>query len=375
MDVYQKLDLLAGDSQYDMACACATSDKERRHRGLDGRWLYPVPLAAGGYGILLKTLVTNACANDCRYCPLRATSNARRCSLTPDETASAFMDINRRRQLIGLFLTSGVCGTSDQAMERLTATASILRKRHNYRGYIHLKIIPGASTAAIDEALRLSTCVSLNLETPGAAHFKKLSATKDYLRDIIAPARYIAEQTSRGMPRSRVRCSTQFIVGASDESDREIVRYMGGVYNRLRFDRVYFSAYQSGVGEPNLQGGCETDETRHARLTREHRLYQVDFLMRRYGFASTEMEYGAGGNLDLSLDPKEVWAGRHPEFFPVRVNTAERDSLLRVPGLGPTAVSRILEARKSRRVRDLGGLRLARKLTAKAEAYLDFSTG
>ena len=373
MDTFQKLDLLAEDSQYDMACACGTSDKDRRHRGLDGRWLYPVPIASGGHGILLKTLITNTCVNDCRYCPLRANANARRCTITPDEIASAFMDINRRRGLIGCFLSSGVSAAGDQAMERLTDAAAILRKRHNYRGYIHLKIIPGASTAAIDEALRLASSVSLNVETPGAAHFKKLSATKDYLRDIIAPIKYIAEQTARGMPRSRVTCSTQFIVGASDESDREIVQYMGGIYDRLKFKRVYFSAYQSGAGGNNLPGEPDTLETRHARLTREHRLYQVDFLMRRYGFDSAEMEYTPAGNLDLTLDPKEVWAARHPEFFPVRVNLADSAALLRVPGLGPTAVWRIMEARKSRQVRDLGGLRLARKLTAKAEAYLDFS--
>ena len=373
MDTYEKLDLLAGDSQYDLACACACNDKDRRHRGLDGRWLYPVPVASGGYGIMLKTLVSNACSNDCKYCPLRAGSNARRCSLTPDEIAGAFMDINRRRNLIGCFLTSGVSGTSDQTMERLTAAASILRTRHGYRGYIHLKIIPGASTAAMDEALRLATAVSLNIETPGQKHFEKLSKSKDYLRDIIAPLSYLSARTANGAPHARVKCTTQFVVGASDESDREIVRYMGGIYDRLKFQRVYFSAYQPDAGT-DLFGEPDTLETRHARLTREHRLYQVDFLLRRYGFAAAEMEYAPSGNLDLSLDPKEVWAARNPGFFPVRVNTADLAALLRVPGLGPTMASRILEARKSRSLRDLGGLRMARKLAAKAEAYLDFST-
>ena len=372
MDTFQKLDLLAQDSQYDLACACGTSDKDRRRRGLDGRWLYPVPLASGGHGILFKSLISNTCQNDCRYCPLRGGSNVQRCALTPDETANAFLEINRRRNLLGLFLSSGVTGTGDQAMQRLIDAAAILRKRHRYRGYIHLKIIPGASTAAIDEALRLSSAVSLNVETPGAGHFQKLSHTKDYLRDIIAPLKYIAQQTGRGMPRSRVKCSTQFIVGASDETDREIVQYMGGIYDRLHFQRVYFSAYQP-VGAIDFAGEPDTPETRHARLTREHRLYQVDFLMRRYGFASAEMEFTSGGNLDLAMDPKEMWAVRHPEFFPVRINTADEEALLRVPGLGPTMVKRVLETRRIRGLSDLGGLRMARKLAAKAEAYLDFS--
>ncbi len=373
MDTFQKLDLLAQDSQYDLACACGTSDKDRRRRGLDGRWLYPVPTAQGGYGIMLKTLMSNVCTNDCRYCPLRGGSDVRRCSLSPDEVAAAFIDQTRKRDLIGLFLSSGVIGTSDQTMEKLTAAAAILRRRYHYRGYIHLKVIPGASTAAIDEALRLSSAVSLNIETPGTQHFEKLSKSKDYLRDIIAPLKYISEQTGAGMPHSRVKCTTQFIVGASDETDREIVHYMGGIYDRLRFQRVYFSAYQSGADSVNLFGESETLQTRHARLTREHRLYQVDFLLRRYGFAAAEMEYTNVGNLDLASDPKEVWAQRHPEFFPVRINTADQTALLRVPGLGPTAVGRILETRRHRRLPDLGGLRVARKLAAKAEAYLDFS--
>ena len=372
MNTLEKLDLLAQDSQYDLACACACNDKDRRHRGLDGRWLYPVPVASGGYGIMLKTLVSNACANDCKYCPLRAGSNVQRCSLTPDEIASTFIDINRRRQLIGCFLTSGVCGSSDQSMERLTAAASILRKRYQYRGYIHLKVLPGASTAAIDEALRLASAVSLNVETPGQKHFEKLSKSKDYLRDIIAPIKYLSEQTARGARHSRVKCTTQFVVGASDETDREIVHYMGGIYDRLKFQRVYFSAYQPDAAV-DLFGEPDTLESRHARLTREHRLYQVDFLLRRYGFNSAEMEYAQNGNLDLSLDPKETWAVRHPEFFPVRINTADTHTLLRVPGLGPTIVNRILETRKTRSLRDLSGLRMARKLAARAEAYLDFS--
>lgn len=373
MDVYEKLDLLAEDSQYDLACACGTSDKDRRRRGLDGRWLYPVPLTRGGYGIMLKTLMTNVCTNDCRYCPLRGDSNVRRCSLTPDEVASTFLEYDRRRNLLGLFLSSGVIGTSDQTMDRLIAAASILRKRHHYRGYIHLKIIPGASTAAIDEALALSSAVSLNIETPGAQHFDRLSRSKNFMRDIIAPLKYLSEQTGKGTRHSRVKCTTQFIVGASDETDREIIHYMGGIYDKLKFQRVYFSAYQAGANDLNLFGERESTQTRHARLTREHRLYQVDFLLRRYGFGAAEMAYAPSGNLDLETDPKESWAVRHPEYFPIRVNTADRDTLLRVPGLGPVAVGRLLDARRHRRVSDLGGLRLARKLAAKAEPYLDFS--
>jgi len=373
MDTRQKLDILSEDSQYDLACACATTKHEHRRRGLDGRWLYPVPLSRGGYGIMLKTLLSNACSNDCRYCPLRSNANARRCTLTPDETARLFMDYVRSRRVFGLFLSSGVIGTPDQTMDRLTATASLLRYRYHFRGYIHLKIIPGASTAAIEEAMRLSTAVSLNIETPGHSHFAKLSQAKDYDRDIIAPLKFMAEQTAKGQPHAGVKCTTQFIVGASDETDREIVRYMDGIYHRLKFERIYFSAYQPGLGERNIPGENNFTLSADDRLTREHRLYQADFLLRRYGFQPGELLFQSDGNFDLSRDPKEVWAIRHPEFFPVRINQATKADLLRVPGLGPTYVDRIVELRKIHRLPDLAGIGIRGKPAEKAAAWLDFS--
>ena len=225
MDTIEKLNILSEDSQYDLSCACANSPKEHRRRGLDGRWLYPVPLARGGYGIMLKTLLSNACSSDCKYCPLRADGNTpRRCSLSPDEVAKLFMDYLRKQWLLGIFLSSGIVRSPDYTMQLLTDTAAILRYRYRYRGYIHLKIIPGASDAAIRHALSLASAVSLNIEAPGRAHFARLSSYKDYDRDIIAPLKLMAAETAKGAEFNRVRCTTQFIVGASDESDREIVR-------------------------------------------------------------------------------------------------------------------------------------------------------
>lgn len=373
MDTWQKLDILSEDSQYDLACACGTGKEDRRRRGLDGKWLYPVPLSRGGYGIMLKTLLSNACSNDCRYCPLRSNANARRCTLTPEETAKMFMDYLRRQFLIGIFLSSGVVGTPDRTMELLTATAAILRYKYQYRGYIHLKIIPGASAAAIEEAMRLASAISLNIETPGRDHFSKLSHSKDYDRDIIAPLKFMAERTGKGQPHAKVKCTTQFIVGASDETDREIVRYMDGIYNRLNFERVYFSAYQPGLGERDIPGENNFILSPDERLTREHRLYQVDFLLRRYHFKPDEMVFTPDGNLELGRDPKETWAVNHPEFFPVRINTAAKDELLRVPGLGPTYVDRVIAARKERRLSDLTPVGIKGKLAAKAVGWIDFS--
>jgi predicted DNA-binding helix-hairpin-helix protein len=321
METIEKLKVLSKDSQYDLACACGTNRDDHRTRGLDGKWLYPVALPQGGYSVLLKTLLSNACANDCRYCPLRSDSNVRRCTLRPEEVAR------------------------------------LLRKDHGYRGYIHLKIIPGASDAAIEEALSLSTAVSLNIEAPGRKHFDLLTGRKDFDRDIMRPIKLMGRLTGEGMRFAKIKCTTQFIVGASHETDSEIIHYMSGLYRRLNFKRVYFSAYQQGLGSPDIPGERRNVGNAREPFVREHRLYQVDFLFRRYGFSEKEIPLDGSGNLSLEKDPKQAWADSHPSFYPVRINTADREALLRVPGIGPETVKVLLKARREGRIRcieDLG---------------------
>jgi len=373
MDVREKLDLLSSDSQYDLACACGTG-RDRRRRSVDGsRWLYPVPMTSGGFGIMFKTLMTNACGNDCRYCPLRSRGNAARCKVTPDEVVGTFLDYHRRLGLYGIFLSSGVPDTPDRAMEPLIAAAEMLRRREHYRGEVHLKIIPGASEAAITEAMRYASTVSLNIEVPGKSHFEKLSEAKDFECDIVRPLKFMTAHAGDG--RRRVKTTTQFIVGASDETDAEIVRYMDGLYNRLRMNRIYFSAYQQGLGDPAIPGERRRFDLSDGRdrLTREHRLYQVDFLLRKYGFATSELVFEPDGQLDLKFDPKERWAQTHPALFPVRLKSADRETLLRVPGLGPVYVSRILKTRRENTMRSLADIGLVGVNAMKAASYLDFS--
>ena len=198
MDALGKLQALSDASQYDLSCACGTRQgSDHRTRGNDGTWLYPVSLPRGGTSIMLKTLMSNVCVNDCKFCPYRDTRDIPRCTIGPDELANLFMEYVRRKQVIGIFLSSGVVGTPDRSMALLTDTARILRERHDYRGYVHLKIIPGASDGAVDEALRLASGVSLNIETPGAGRFSQLSTKKDYLRDIIRPMRRISALTGK----------------------------------------------------------------------------------------------------------------------------------------------------------------------------------
>jgi predicted DNA-binding helix-hairpin-helix protein len=315
MDTVEKLRVLSEDSQYDLACACGTGKDEHRKRGPDGRWLYPVSLPQGGYTVLLKTLLSNACVNDCKYCPLRSETNVRRCTLQPEEVARVFMEYQKKKRVFGLFLSSAVINNADYTMDKINTAARLLRYKHNFRGYIHLKIIPGASDAAIEDALSLATAVSLNIETPGRKHFTALSSKKDYDKDILHPIKLIGRLTEKGMRFSKVKCTTQFIVGASDERDSEIIHYMFGLYKRLNFKRVYFSAYQRGLGHPEILGEKQFFIDPEDSFMREHRLYQVDFLIRRYGFISEDILLDKTGNLRLDKDPKEVWAESHPEYL------------------------------------------------------------
>jgi len=355
-----------------LACACGSSEDEHRRRGGDGRWIYPVTLPHGGKSTLFKTLISNVCTNDCKYCPLREQMDIRRCSLGAEETVRVFLDYYNRREVFGLFLSSGVCGSADATMERLNRVARLLRKRHNYRGYIHLKIIPGSSDAAIEESVSLASAVSLNIETPGESNLAKLSQKKSYVRDIIEPMKLISKLVGRGSRYARVKQTTQFIVGAAGESDVEIVKYMGALYDRLKMDRVYFSAYQKGLGDESIAGEQARLEKQADVLTREHRLYQVDFLLRKYGFSESDIVFDENDNLSLAIDPKEAWAMGHPEVFPVNVNTASRWSLLRVPGLGPVTVKWILNRRKAGRIRHIEDVGKVGVRLEKARRHLAF---
>jgi len=368
----EKLEILSSDAQYDLACACGSSKEEHRRRSGQGKWIYPITLPNGGKSVLFKTLVSNVCTNDCKYCPLREGENLRRCNLGAEETAKVFLDYYKQRKVFGLFLSSGVFGSADATMEKLNQVARLLRKRYGFSGYIHLKVIPGASDAAIEDAVSLASAVSLNIETPGEANLAKLSEKKKYIRDIIEPIKLISRLTGRGAKYEKVKQTTQFIVGAAGELDTEIVKYMWGLYNSLKMHRVYFSAYQKGLGDGAIAGEKAKLVEPTEMFVREHRLYQVDFLMRKYGFKESDIVFNKEGNLSLACDPKEAWAQSHPEAFPVDVNRASKWELLRVPGLGLVTIKAILERRtkwRISRIEDLGkvGVRLG-----KASKYVVF---
>lgn len=370
MDTLSKLQVLSDASQYDLACACGTNNNDRRKRGSDGAWLYPVSLPRGGQAVMLKTLMSNVCVNDCKYCPYRSTADVRRCTIGPDEMAAVYLDYVHRKGVFGLFLSSGVIGTADNTMELLNGTARILRKKYGYKGHIHLKIIPGASDAAIEDSLGLANAVSLNIETPGKEHFNKLSRKKNYDLDIIRPLQRIADLTRNDERYLKVRKTTQFIIGASNETDAEVVKYTAGLYKKLKLNRVYFSAYQRGLGDQSIPGERCGAERKEDSFVREHRLYQSDFLLRMYGFSVQDFSFESNGNLSLQTDPKQIWAQNNPWFFPVNVNKADKWQLLRVPGIGPETAGKILKNRLESSFKTLDSLPVRGKRLELVKKYV-----
>jgi predicted DNA-binding helix-hairpin-helix protein len=374
----QKLDILADASKFDLACACKFKDEPGRSRGADGRWVYPAVLPSGRKVMLLKTLQSNACVNDCVYCPFNRRRDLARCSLGPDQMARTFMDLLQSNRVSGLFLSSGVPDSPDQTMDRMLGTAEILRHRFAFKGYIHLKVIPGASAACIEQAVRLATRVSVNIEAPSEERLARLSTAKRFYQDIVSTMQTITDL--RAQINRRCHQTTQFVVGAADETDREIVTATARLYERFRMERVYFSAYQDPVAprptQSTLFGDAPMPRTRgpgSEGFVREHRLYQVDFLLRKYGFARQDILFDENGNLALDEDPKTRWAMLHPEFYPVPINTADSSQLLRIPGIGPTGVQRIIQARRQGRIHGPEELRRLCTRSRIATPYVRFA--
>jgi predicted DNA-binding helix-hairpin-helix protein len=297
---------------------------------------------------MLKVLQASGCERSCIYCAERAGGLSTPCTLSPDELARSFVDLYAEHRVFGLFLSSAIRGGPVRTMDRMLGTAELLRGRHRYRGYLHLKIIPGSGPDQVERAMKLATRVSVNMEAPSAAHLRRIAPGKPFESGILAPMRQIAQAERSGRFR-RAGQTTQLVVGAAGENDREITGAAAWMYGELGLERVYYSALQPLAGTP-------TEGLPPVPFVREHRLYQVDFLLRKYGFAWNELVFDEAGALPLDQDPKAVWARAHPERFPIEINTAPRAELLRVPGIGPRSVGRILAARRQARIRSVGAL-------------------
>ncbi len=350
----EKLQILTDAAKYDVACT--SSGVERKGNGRD----MGNSIAAGichsfssdGRCIsLLKILLTNECIYDCRYCQNRCSNDLPRATFTPEEVCTLTMEFYRRNYIEGLFLSSGILRDPTFTMELLYRTLWLLRNRYRFRGYVHVKAIPGAEPELIRRTGFLADRMSVNLELPTAAGLKALAPNK-HRKSILTPMRQIqsgilANRNELALYRSAPHFvsggqSTQVIVGATPESDWQILNVAESLYQKFDLKRVFYSAFVNVTGDkalPALPGGPP--------LLREHRLYQADWLLRFYGFRASELLDEERPYFNVLLDPKEDWAVRHLECFPVEVNRAPLEQLLRVPGIGVKSARRIVAARRS----------------------------
>ena len=365
MDLLQKLEILADAAKYDASCASSGTSKRDslgQKTGVgstEGMGICHAYAPDGRCISLLKILLTNSCIYDCAYCINRRSSNVRRARFTPEEVVTLTLGFYRRNCIEGLFLSSGIIRSPDYTMEQVVRVARLLREEHGFRGYIHLKTIPDAAPELLAEAGRYADRLSINVELPTEQALERLAPEKDLpgIRRSMARMRLRIEEAraERGAPRfAPAGQSTQVIVGADSSSDRDILAMSTNLYGSYGLRRVYYSAFS-----PIPDASAQLPPQR-APLVREHRLYQADWLMRFYGFEASELVTDGAGNLDLARDPKLAWALANRGLFPVDVNAAPREMLLRVPGMGVRSVERILLARKHRRLRmdDLARLHL-----------------
>ena len=353
MDIFEKLEILSAAAKYDVAC---TSSGVRRG-GAAGTMGNAVSagichsFSADGRCIsLLKVLMSNACIYNCKYCVNRREADRPRASFTPRELAELTLHFYRRNYIEGLFLSSAVVKDPDYTCERMIETLRPLREEYRFRGYIHAKAIPGADDRLVARLGTLADRMSVNIELPSEKSLSLLAPdkTKEAILRPMGLAARLGEENRRELVRYRhaprfapAGQSTQMIVGATEESDRQILKMTEGLYRKYRLKRVFFSAY-TPVTEDSLLPALTTKPP----LLREHRLYQADWLLRFYGFSADELADESAPTLDPRFDPKCAWALKHPEFFPVEVNRAAYEQLLRVPGVGVKSARRIVAARR-----------------------------
>ena len=373
----QKLEILADAAKYDASCSSSGADKRNSRTGglgsTTGCGICHSYTPDGRCVSLLKILLTNACVFDCSYCINRRSSNVQRARFTAEEVVSLTLSFYKRNYIEGLFLSSGIIRSPDYTMEQIVRVARALREQHGFRGYIHLKTIPEAAPELIAEAGRHADRVSINIELPtenGLARFAPEKSSSS-IRRIMASTRLRIDQTKAEPEAPRFAPagqSTQMIVGADGAPDAAILSASATLYANYDLRRIYYSAFSP------IPDASSTLPAQAVPLAREHRLYQADWLFRFYGFEAGEITAGLpDGMLDLDIDPKLAWALRHRGRFPIDVNTASREELLRIPGLGSRTVDRLILARRhhSLRLDDLarlaGSVRRARPFVVTAD--------
>ncbi len=342
--------------------ACFTPKEQK------AAFVHPAQLPNGKQIVLLKTLLSSACERDCYYCPFRAGRDFRRATFKPQEFAELFMKINQAKMAEGIFLSSGIAAGGANTQNKILDTAEILRKRLGFRGYMHLKIMPGAEKGQVERAMQLADRVSVNLEAPNTERLAKLAPHKVFLEELLQPLKWV-EEIRRAQPAYKFwngrypSTVTQFVAGGSDESDLELLTTTDWLMKNVRLKRAYFSAFHP-IRDTPLENKAAVDPLR------EHRLYQASFLLRDYGFDLEEMPFTQSGNLPLPTDPKLAWAQMNLTDRPLEINRAEKRELLRVPGIGLKGAEAILSARRTGKLRDLTALRKLGIVVARAAPFL-----
>ena len=360
MDVLEKLTILTDAAKYDAACTSSGGNRAAK-KGYIGNTSTSVAgcchtFSADGRCVsLLKVLLTNRCVYDCKYCVNRRSNDTRRAAFTPEELADLTISFYRRNYIEGLFLSSGVFRSPDYTTELMIRTLRLLRETYRFNGYIHAKAIPGTAPELVEQLGLLADRLSVNIELPSEAGLKTLAPDKTKSA-ILTPMRQIQARNCqnkeelikyRHAPKfAPAGQSTQLIVGATPDSDFHILRLTQGLYDRYHLKRVFYSAYV-----PVMEHALLPAKDVKPPLLREHRLYQADWLLRFYGFRAEELLDEQHRDFDTRVDPKCSWALAHLEFFPVEVNTADYETLLRIPGVGVISAKRILSARRAGRLR------------------------
>lgn len=352
MGVDVKLATLAAAARFDV-CGCSSNMRSEANSD-PTRFIYKAALPDGGCTSLFKVLLTNACVNDCAYCVNQSGLDTPRTAFKPDELARLFMGLYQKKLVQGIFLSSGIASNASETMTRMIETISLLRNKYAFREYVHLKLLPGAGMDCVEAACKLATRVSVNIEAPTARHLGRLSARKNIFEGILEPMRWVKQIKTRSGMLVPSGQTTQFVVGAAGELDRDILNTTEALYKEIELKRIYFSAYKP-TGDPRLEGIGPVSPWR------EHRLYQADWLLRVYKFAPAELSMALddGGNLPLKKNPKLAIAQKQPWIFPVDINKASYEELLRVPGLGPLSARRITQMRQ---LHSISGVEQLKKL-------------
>jgi len=357
MDRRQRHAILTEAAEFDRDARLTVPARVTNQVGLSG-----VRLPGGGSTTLMRIMQTNACSLSCGYCPTFCGGKVKRATLAPEEAATTFMEAHRKGLAQGLFLTSGVPGRPTHATDRMLATVEILRRRERFDGYVHIKLLPGAETAQVEAAARWANRISVNLEAPSDSQVRMLAKEKDLSGDLL-PKLELAGRLLRERRGTAGTTTTQFVVGAAGERDREILGLVAGLERRRLLHHAHFSAFQPVAGTP-MEGREATP------AARELRLYQAEHLLRQYGFTWDELPFESDGNLPLDDDPKTAWALAHPDRFPLELQTAPYELLLRVPGIGPKSARTLVAERHRSVIRDQRDLTRAGVDALRAASFL-----